>query len=151
MTPAFFALLMRDASTLLRPSVVVPLTEASDTSTKDGAQMHASHPTATTLLALSDVSALLQPPHSTTPSGHKHKPSPVAAKLAFYAARVMATPTYILKALADEIAVRATLIEREGTLNGALEAAKVVKNAPAPANENIEKVEERKAKIVELS
>lgn len=114
MTPSFFALLMRDASQLLRPSIVMPLSShppPEDTATPPPLD---DHPCSQALFALSDISSLFSEPASSKPG-----PNPSSAKLAFYAARIASTPTYILKALADEASVRASLVEREGEVDGA--------------------------------
>lgn len=104
---------MHDAATLLRPATITPLAAPS------GSPL-ASHPSAHALLALSDVAALFQ----------RAAPSPVAAKLAFYAARVLATPAYVLAALADEAVARARLVEREGEPDG-------VPPPPLPAEKRV--------------
>ena len=105
MTPAFFALLMRDAGNLLRPKPLVSISAAADSSTP-----FADHPNINTLLALSDVSALFASRKSSTPNA-------VTAKLRFYAARIVDTPGYLLTALANEAITRAKLVEREDRLN----------------------------------
>lgn len=107
MAPPFFALLMRDAARLLRPSSVVPLVSTEPT------ESFADHPSASALLALSDVSGLFERLETSS------TPHPVSAKLAFYAARVVSTPTYILAALADEAMARAGLVEQEQELDKA--------------------------------
>ena len=104
MSPPFFALLMRDAEKLVRPSSIVPISSGTDGAALD------EHSSANALLALSDVAALFESKKHTSPSA-------VAAKLAFYAARVMVTPAHILTALANEAATRAKLVEREAQLN----------------------------------
>ncbi|PSR73893.1 hypothetical protein PHLCEN_2v10290 [Hermanssonia centrifuga] len=114
MTPKFFSLLMQDAAKLLRPAPVLSLSPTHLTSPTKEFDVH---PSANALLALSDVSTLFaasppRPPHS-------RAPNPTVAKLAFYGARIISTPTYILTALADETSVRANLLEREGKLDAA--------------------------------
>lgn len=111
MTPAFFSLIMRDAATLLRPLPVVPIASTTRIEKK---HEYADHPNANAFHALSDISLLFQ--RAPSPSARTHPVSPVVAKIQFYAARVMSTPTHTLKAFADEIAVRAKLLEREGNL-----------------------------------
>lgn len=107
MTPSFFALLMRDAARLLRPSAVVAISSAAPQ------EAFADHPAADALRALSDVAALFE-----RSAREKTKtPNPVAAKLAFYAARIVATPPYVLTALADEAVARARLVGREEELD----------------------------------
>lgn len=101
MTPSFFAVLMRDAEKLLRPSSVTPIS-----STPDNSDSFVDHLSATTLLALSDISVLFRSQKSSASNA-------VTAKLAFYAARIIVTPAYILTALANEAATRAKLVERE--------------------------------------
>lgn len=112
MTPSFFALLMRDASRLLRPSIVTPLSSQSPSASTEGSPSLDDHPCSQAILALSDVSSLFAEPTFPKPG-----PNPASAKLAFYAARLVSTPTYILKALADEASIRASLMEREGELD----------------------------------
>lgn len=109
MTPALFALLMRDAAKLLRPAAVVPL--PSETS----AGQFDDHPSLTAVLALSDVSSLFQITKPKARDSSKPPPQhPATAKLTFYAARITHTPTYILSTLATEVVARARLVEREG-------------------------------------
>lgn len=109
MTPAFFALLMRDSAKLLRPAPVVAVLETTQ-------QHFLQHPSANIISALSDVSALFQPTSQDRMDSVKPaSPNPCAAKLVFYAARIASTPTAVLTALSDEALARANLIEREGT------------------------------------
>ncbi|KAF7794427.1 hypothetical protein EIP86_005561 [Pleurotus ostreatoroseus] len=129
MTSAFFALIMRDAATLLRPAPVVTLPEPTPTGSPTFES--ASHPSSQALHVISDIASLFQappppppppppsvdapPPPSTHPSTRGARPvSPASAKALFYAARVCSTPAYILGALADELTVRAGLVGREG-------------------------------------
>ncbi|OCH87816.1 hypothetical protein OBBRIDRAFT_813960 [Obba rivulosa] len=106
-----FSLLLRDVSTLLRPSTVSVL---SSTSTDN----LSSHPSATLLLALSDLSALFSAPAPASAPGvapTPPKPSAAAHKLAFYAAHVASTPAAVLRMLADEAVLRAEVVGREGS------------------------------------
>lgn len=118
MTSTFFAILLNDASKLLRPSPVTVLpTELTPASPSPS---YASHPNSQTLLALSDLSSLF----SATPSIHhdssKPRPKPyqpnahITHKLTFYAARIISTPTDVLRMLADELMLRVELVRREG-------------------------------------
>ncbi|GJE90294.1 hypothetical protein PsYK624_064230 [Phanerochaete sordida] len=107
MTPAFFALLMRDAARLLRPAAVVAVAAQAPQ------EPFADHPSADALRALADVAALFER------SASSKAPSPASAKLAFYAARIVNTPAYILTALVDEAMARARLVEREQDLDRA--------------------------------
>ncbi|KAI0337402.1 hypothetical protein BDW22DRAFT_1415935 [Trametopsis cervina] len=110
---SLFALLMRDAATLLRPAPVVAISES--VSESSHAELD-DHPAANALLALSDLSALFA--HSSRPkatASQSSAPNPTVAKLAFYAARIVHTPSQVLHALVGEVAARAKLVEREGT------------------------------------
>ncbi|EKM50170.1 uncharacterized protein PHACADRAFT_32993 [Phanerochaete carnosa HHB-10118-sp] len=128
MTPALFALLMRDVAKLMRPSTVVPIASSGPT------ESFADHPSANALCAISDLSALFQR------SSASSVPSAVSAKLAFYAARIVSTPAYILIALADEAMARARLVEREEDLD------------KIPASEAVtEQTREAKPQIEELT
>lgn len=102
MTPAFFALLMRDAAKLLQPATVVAL------SAPTGQRLD-EHPSANALLALSDISTVFQ-----LYASKKTSTNPTVAKLAFYAARIVNTPSSVLIALSSEAIARAKLVEREG-------------------------------------
>ena len=135
MTPAFFSLLMRDTAKLIRPASVVSIsseTEGAHNTTHD----YITHPSADTLRTLSDISALFQ---GAVVASKRHAVSAASAKSAFYSARVMVTPSYILKALADELASRARLLEREGELNGDITDIKDGKELPAPSNDSLKK------------
>lgn len=140
MTPAFFSLLMQDAATLLRPLPVVPIASSTRIEKK---HEYADHPNANAFHALSDISLLFHKAPSRT-----HPVSPVVAKIQFYAARVMSTPTYTLKALADEIAVRAKLVEREGNLNSSYPTSWT---RPDRGSTSIVKTEEGRPRIEELT
>ncbi|KIP07070.1 hypothetical protein PHLGIDRAFT_127858 [Phlebiopsis gigantea 11061_1 CR5-6] len=106
MSPPFFAFLMQDAEKLIRPSPIVSISPSFDTTALD------EHPSAKALFAFSDIAGLFERKKPSAPSA-------VAAKLAFYAARVMVTPVQILTALANEAAARAKIVEREAQLNKA--------------------------------
>lgn len=136
MTPAFFALLLRDSATLLRPSTVVELGDAiqgSSSNTLGGSVSRdlEGHPSANTLRALSDLSTLFSgsvhssssasSASSSAPSRAATKPTAatskhihVTHKLTFYAAHVLSVPPLLLRALADEAACRAEIVAREG-------------------------------------
>ncbi|TCD69468.1 hypothetical protein EIP91_007594 [Steccherinum ochraceum] len=104
-----FTVLLRDASTLFRPHLVAQLPSETEDSTSNAAAApnHVSR-------ALNDISMLFQPP----PQDASHTPGPkdthVSHKLTFYAARILTTSTSVLRMLADEIAARASQVEREG-------------------------------------
>ncbi|KAI0734332.1 hypothetical protein BC629DRAFT_1628089 [Irpex lacteus] len=104
MTPAFFALLMRDAAKLLQPATVVALSNPA------GQQLD-EHPSANALLALSDISTVSQ-----LSASRKSSTNTTVAKLTFYAARVVSTPSSmpVFSALSSEAVARAKLVEREG-------------------------------------
>ncbi|KAI0825502.1 hypothetical protein BC629DRAFT_1447878 [Irpex lacteus] len=102
MTPAFFALLMRDAAKLLQPATVVALSDPTG-------QRLDEHPSANALLAFSDISNVFQ-----LSASKKTSTNPTVAKLAFYAARIINTPSSVLIALSSEAIARAKLVEREG-------------------------------------
>ncbi|EMD38803.1 hypothetical protein CERSUDRAFT_92834 [Gelatoporia subvermispora B] len=114
--PELFALLLRDTSTLIRPSTVTVVSPSpSSSSTAD----LSSHPSATLLLALSDVSALFSPPPQAPPAPSPtppppQKPSPAAHKLVFYAAHIAGAPPAVLRMLADEAVLQAEAVLREG-------------------------------------
>jgi hypothetical protein len=109
MTAATFASILRDAAKLLRPTAVVSLSEA-----PSHPQLQLDeHSSSVALLALSDLSELL---HGRKRAQAQAPPNPAVAKLAFYAARIIGTSTYILNALCDEAVARADLLEREGAL-----------------------------------
>jgi hypothetical protein len=132
MTPSFFSLLMCDAAKLLRPSTVVAI------STTGNPDSFMEHPSANALLVLSDTSTLFQ-----SQPAKSSAPNPITAKLAFYAARIVSTPSYVLIALADEAVARAKLVEREEQLNKASPA----EAAQGPSSET----RMRKPRIEELT
>ena len=118
MTSSFFAVLLNDASKLLRPSPVTVLpTNLTPTSPSSPYQ---SHPNSQTLLALSDLSSLFStalsiPNDSSNASLKLRQPNThITHKLIFYAARIISTPTDVLRMLADELMLRAELARREG-------------------------------------
>lgn len=89
------AVLLQDASTLIRPRAVTELTE------EPGAQ---SHPSSTCLLVLSDIADLFA-----RVSKHAH----VGHKLKFYAAHLLSIPAFVLNAVADEVEQRAKVVNSE--------------------------------------
>ncbi|OBZ66906.1 hypothetical protein A0H81_13111 [Grifola frondosa] len=131
MTSTFFSALLRDAATLLKPSsvtLVSPSTPSVTLSTSDveGQSEHCpdleNHSSANTLRVLTDLSSLFQQssrsgpaPFQLSPPSQSSKPRPnhIAHKLTFYAAQVVGTPSPLLRALADEVAVRAEKMKFE--------------------------------------
>ncbi|THH27793.1 hypothetical protein EUX98_g6390 [Antrodiella citrinella] len=127
-TAKVFSVLLRDASKLVRPVLVAPISSAQTTNPNHGAEggTHLPHNQSDSdsdvdvLLAFGDIAALFktpnQPPHigSDPPKKESHSHSHVAHKLTFYAARVAGTPTLALHLLAAELAARADAVEREG-------------------------------------
>jgi hypothetical protein len=120
MTSAFFSLILKDVSALLRPrrvSVVDPGAQSSLQAT----------PHFRVLLALSDLHGLfgsnpLESANSKTPFGH------TAAKLQFYAAQVAATAADFMAGLSDEVEVRA---HREGAQDNDISASAVIQRVGA--------------------
>ncbi|KAF9531708.1 hypothetical protein CPB83DRAFT_82223 [Crepidotus variabilis] len=97
MTNKLFALLLKDAASLLKPRRVSEVT-MDHAETQDTSNFLSSHPHERPLLVLSDLrnvcskrDASKQPPHHT------------AHKIVFYAAHIASTPTFILERLAEEI------------------------------------------------
>lgn len=130
----FYSLVLRDAGALLRPSAVVelPPTAPSDstavintssippTNHSPVSPDLASHPSARTFLALSDLSALFSA-GSTTPNPKptsKRKHNHVTHKLTFYSAYVLGVPPRLLHTLAGEVAGRAEAMARESADGG---------------------------------
>ena len=95
-TPSAFALLLRDAATLLRPPFVAE-------STDDGAPV---------LRALSDLHELFKPRAPRT-----------AAKIVFYAAQVQRTSAHLLRVVATDAGRWAAKLELEPQLGQATPAA----------------------------
>lgn len=126
---------------LLRPLPVVPIASTTRIERK---HEYADHPSANAFYALSDISLLFQKAPSR--SARTHPVSPLVAKIQFYAARVMSTPTYTLKALADEVVVRAKLVEREGNLNSSVPTPNMDEARPNKAQ-----IEEGRPRIEELT
>ncbi|KAK7687637.1 hypothetical protein QCA50_008852 [Cerrena zonata] len=119
MTSAFFSILLNDASRLLRPKAVTVLSpHPSSTNTSSP---YESHPNTTSLLALSDLSVFFSTPlpvnarsaKSTNSKPHQTN-THVTHKVAFYAARIISTPSNVLSTLADELMLRAEVVRREG-------------------------------------
>lgn len=121
MTSAFFSLLLRDVSAILKPRRVVVVPSSTHLPSSASASPHL-----TILLALSDTHNLFESPDfrhensspvSTSTSRHKSRNNHVAAKIVFYAAQVMATSVDFMDGLSGELATRA---EREsaGILDG---------------------------------
>jgi len=103
-TSGLLALMLRDASNLMRPC---PITEIPQDSAgnEDSGIMLKSHPYLTTLLVLSDVAALFE----RVGSSSKH----VCQKLTFYAAHIMSTPLPFMNVLADVVLERSKSIDKE--------------------------------------
>lgn len=119
MTSAFFSILLNDASRLLRPETVTVLSP--HPSSINPSSPYESHPNATPLLALSDLSTFFSTPLPATVHSAKSintKPrqtnTHVTHKVAFYAARIISTPSNVLSTLADELMLRAEVVKREG-------------------------------------
>lgn len=123
MTPAFFALLLRDTAILLRPqrvSVLPPARRQTDIPPSD----LSCEPCVSTLLALSDLHALFQPSSTSASrsktaeslSGSVTKPrrEHVPQKLLFYAGQVLSTPLKLLEMLVAEVEARSKKMEEEG-------------------------------------
>ncbi|CAL1715449.1 unnamed protein product [Somion occarium] len=106
MTSTFFAILLNDASKLLRPSPVTVLPNDTTSSSP-----YESHTNANALRALSDLSSFFS-----STKGDKPRPANVhiTHKLTFYAARIISTPTNVLGMLADEVMLKAEAVKREG-------------------------------------
>lgn len=139
MTSPLFALLMRDAAKLMHPASVVALTS---TSLDPGASSLTDHPSVNALLALSDLSVFFQNKrHSKQPGPKGPTQDPCTAKLAFYAARIVHTPTYILSALANEAMARASLIEREDMQDQGIQVSQQQpEKKPEPVRPQIEEI-----------
>ncbi|CCM00760.1 uncharacterized protein FIBRA_02800 [Fibroporia radiculosa] len=128
MSSAFFAILLSDAAKLIRPLSVSlissPSSTPSDGLSGDYSDLN-SHPSANILQVLSDLSGMFdEPTHaddismSSVPvprASHALKHSHTKHKLTFYAAHTLSVPNLLLRALADEIAVRAGRVARENT------------------------------------
>jgi len=152
MTSSFLALLLRDASHLLRPSAVVEVPSASsgdppsialENDSSPSLQLlppHflTSHASSGTILALSDVTSLFRSRSKTTlTDGAPGRASNhVTHKLAFYAARVMTTPSVALNAVADELLQKAKSVEHEG-LEQIQQSTLSLASAPRAQNSSI--------------
>ena len=126
MTAKSLAVLLRDASKLIRPPLVTaipdtiidhPQEERSDRGNTDNRQNNR-HISDNVLPALNDLTTLFKSWDTHTP-----KETHVSHKLTFYAARLMSTPSAVLHLLANELAARAELVERQGVDTGAKPAS----------------------------
>lgn len=126
MTPALFALLLRDTAILLRPRRVSLLSHRENQSDVPSSDL-SSEPCVSTLLALSDLHALFQSSSpSTTPSkktadgpskpSNKSRREHVPQKLLFYAGQVLGTPPALLEMLVAEVEARSKKMEEEGSM-----------------------------------
>ncbi|KAF9246575.1 hypothetical protein BU15DRAFT_85322 [Melanogaster broomeanus] len=101
--------LMEDVEKLVRPRRVT-IAEHSLRRGERVPTLTADHPTATTIMAVSDVASLFKlPTESSTVSQRSH----VVMKLTFYAAHLLSTPSFVLHALADEVYLLSESMESE--------------------------------------
>lgn len=126
MTPALFALLLRDTAILLRPRRVSLLSQGENQSGIPSSDL-SSEPCVSTLLALSDLHALFQASSPSTTSSKKTADGPsktsnksvqehVPHKLLFYAGQVLGTPPALLEMLVAEVEARSKKMEEEGSM-----------------------------------
>ncbi|EIN09663.1 hypothetical protein PUNSTDRAFT_143152 [Punctularia strigosozonata HHB-11173 SS5] len=116
-----FCLLLRDAAALLRARRVVQLRSDGSDFAKDGPLIPVDHPTATTLLVISDLHRLFLD-HSGNDG--RQRQSHVTNKLVFYGAHVLTSPPALLRSIADEAMARSLSL-----------AAESVASTGAPATE----------------
>ena len=90
---SLMSLLLHDTAHLLRPQMVTILLPKPNAGT-----LPPSHPNATSIRVLSDISGLFS-----SPQRQNHK----TLKLSYYATHVLSTPTPILVAMSNELVVRA--------------------------------------------
>lgn len=125
MTPAFFALLLRDTMTFLQPRRVSILSPSTKDQTVEPSSDLASEPCLSTLLALSDLHTLFQPPPSYATSSNTDDERPlqsvtksrrehVSPKLLFYAGQVLGMRSQLMEMLAAEAEARLKKFEEEG-------------------------------------
>jgi hypothetical protein len=112
MTNELFSLLLRDAALLLTPLFVTELTTTPG-STPGSDTMVRSHPHRISILALSDLYDMFS-----TECGQDERTGPrrgnhITQKLIFYAARILSTPSVVLRTLVQEMIDKAEMIEKE--------------------------------------
>lgn len=95
MSSELFAVLLKDIAHLIRPIPVITIALRTPSEEYYDA---ASHPHLNTVLALSDLAKLYERPVNGTKKSH------VTHKLLFYAAHIISTPSWILRALAQDLA-----------------------------------------------
>lgn len=126
MTSAFFSLLLRDVSAILKPRRVVIVPSSTHLPSSTSASPHL-----TILLALSDMHNLFENSDfrhensslfPTSTARHKSRNHHVAAKIVFYAAQVMATSVDFMDGLSSELAARAAR-ENASTLDDGIQRA----------------------------
>lgn len=117
------ALLLRDTATLLRPRAVTVLPSTTSPVQESQNTPLDSHPGALAVMFLSDLAKLFEPPVNLQSEGldartsrQNHK----TLKLSFYAGQLLATPSFILGRLSDEIMTRSKAIEREALIPPAI-------------------------------
>ncbi|KAF4611104.1 hypothetical protein D9613_006918 [Agrocybe pediades] len=107
MTSEMFALLLRDAATLMRPLNVVEL------AVESGDNVPSNHPHCMPVLVLSDIHELFSDVSETEGSqaqegrAARTKQNHVTHKARFYAAHILSTPSAVLRAICDEMVARA--------------------------------------------
>lgn len=109
-----FSLLLRDTAQLLRPQVVTAISPTANAQDA-GFSIDSSHPSIFTILALSDLSKVLElaDPPKTAPDKPESHQNHITFKLSFYVAQILSTPPAILGRVTDEILARSRVIERE--------------------------------------
>ncbi|KAG6869226.1 hypothetical protein C0993_009090 [Termitomyces sp. T159_Od127] len=96
-----FAVLLKDIAHLICP---LPVTGVALGTQSEEYYDAASHPHLNTVLALSDLAKLFEHPMNGTKSHVTHK-------LLFYAARIISTPSWILRTLAEDLAKRSAVYQ----------------------------------------
>ncbi|KII87478.1 hypothetical protein PLICRDRAFT_664480 [Plicaturopsis crispa FD-325 SS-3] len=105
MPGSFFYVVLRDASSLLRPAPVMEVPHQSSFTGSPDIDL-STHPCLKSILVFSDLVALFEQ-HRPARANH------IVHKLTFYAAQIIGTPSEILTALADEVLARSRTAEAE--------------------------------------
>lgn len=104
MTSSLFALLLRDASHLLKPLRITPMVSSAEA--PSGFTVD-SHPHCMPILVLSDLHGLFTNGGRRKESHGERKGNHVAHKLRFYAIHILSTPSVVLESIGSELEARA--------------------------------------------
>ncbi|KIJ59233.1 hypothetical protein HYDPIDRAFT_101098 [Hydnomerulius pinastri MD-312] len=103
-----FLVLLEDIAKLVRPRIAT----IAEPSASGGQILTADHPSAAAILALSDCTSLFKLPAMDS-SRVPPRQNNVTMKLTFYAAHLLSTPLFLLRAIADEVCLYSKTVEKE--------------------------------------